>query len=253
LQHLVIELCDGFDGQLKNLQNLKLVAEKVIFQFELQILKMGKTCLISEDDDKNEASHLKKREELKKLKIEVSADLPESKKEVERLREENEQALKRDKELEKEFKKEFHIYEFYIETLTKLYKRRSIHEPAALEDDLNPFAEFLLSATNVVQPPLDMKSDMPDGLAIDVWNKFVTCRDEKVKSEHDIFEIGQKYTEAKSFYQAALEESEGIRMEIDKINGLIQEFGEYKFQSTFNIETLMDLKQGQVYNYVSSG
>lgn len=61
---------------------------------------------------------------LRNEKAKYMVDIPEAKKELERYREEYDQAVKKEKELEKNFKKDFHVYEQYYEILLKLFKFR---------------------------------------------------------------------------------------------------------------------------------
>jgi hypothetical protein len=52
-------------------------------------------------------------------------------KELEKYREEYDQAAKKDKEIERVFRKEFAVYDFFFEPLLKLFKKRDpVHAPS---------------------------------------------------------------------------------------------------------------------------
>ena len=250
LQTVITEICDNFDLQLGELHRIKASAEKIIYQMELRIIKMSQSCIISEDDLSKEQQLQLKLETLKQERTLCTNEIPEIKKELERCREDYESALKRDKELEKQFKKDFHMYEFYFEALTKLFKRRFPDEGDKKEKEdssLNPFVVTQAENLNDFDPPpLNPKSDMPDGIGIDVWNKLVDLRDKKIASESDVSASSRRFLEMQWLVQNILEESDKIRVEIDRITQSLEEFAEYKFESAYNVESLFELKQGQV-------
>jgi hypothetical protein len=64
---------------------------------------------------------------LKQEKTACITEIPEIKKDLEHCREDYEMAVKRDKEFEKQFKKEFHGNEFHYDALWRLFKRRDHH------------------------------------------------------------------------------------------------------------------------------
>ena len=77
---------------------------------------------------------MKRFESLRSEKAVYSAEIPESKvnyiwlifkKETDRYKEEYDQIVKKDKELEKLFRKEFGVFESHFDVLFKLYKLRN--------------------------------------------------------------------------------------------------------------------------------
>lgn len=177
---------------------------------------------------------------------------------MERCREEHDIAVKKDKELEKTFKKEFHVHEMYFESLSRLFKRRAGHTSAekeaattqasGQEEDLNPFAstekDFLsLDSTPVA---LSQATDMPDGLSQDLWNKLLEIRDKKISLEQDVYSTGRSLKETQSLVQSVLDESDTIKAEMEKTVSDLTQFIEYKFHNIYNLECLFEFKQGQV-------
>lgn len=175
---------------------------------------------------------------------------------MERCREEHDIAVKKDKELEKQFKKEFHVHEMYFEALNRLFKRRSQVSTekdggpgaAPTEEDLNPFSaaekEFVsLDSTPVT---LNQATDMPDGLSLDVWNKLVEIRDKKIALEQDVYSSGRSLKETQLLVQNALDDCDNIKSEMEKTMNDLNQFLEYKFRNIYDLECLFEFKQGQV-------
>lgn len=249
LQSLVAEICDIFDTQLQECQKLKASAENTILQMELKMIKMGHACIINEDDESKEQSKIENLAILKREREAYLAELPEIKKELELIREDYDGALKRDKEIEKQFKKDFTVYEGFFETLTKLFKKRAVSEweTVLTAENLNPF--YLIgkeSSGNELAIVLNPDIDMPEGLSIEGWTKLVEIRDKKIMSEIDLGLSARALKEMQSVLHSTASDSEAMRLEIERLVIELEEFEEYKFQSRYNIENLFEFKQGQV-------
>jgi hypothetical protein len=157
--------------------------------------------------------------------------------------------LKRDKDLEKQFKKEFHIHEFYFESLLKLFKKRTTNESVdaeSLEADLNPFSQFEKEHIEMNPVVLNQATEIPDGLGVEIWNKLVEVRDRKIKVEIELFNTNRNLKEVQTLIQNVLYESEVIRVETEHVMEAITQFLDYKYLNIYNVELLLDLKQGQV-------
>ena len=165
--------------------------------------------------------------------------------------------MKKDKELEKQFKKEFHVHEMYFEALNRLFKRRSQVSgenkdsgaaPAPAEDDLNPFATAEKEFVSLDSTPvsLNQATDMPDGLSLDIWNKLVEIRDKKILLELDVYTTGRSLKETQALVQNVLDESDMIKSEMEKTINDLNQFLEYKFKNVYDLECLFQFKQGQV-------
>ncbi|KAI8914669.1 WD40-repeat-containing domain protein [Gorgonomyces haynaldii] len=249
LQSVITEICEQFDTNLLEAFKVKINTDNQIYQIELKIAKMNQSLVTGEDDEERERELLQKQEKLKSEKQSYASEIPEIKKELERCREDYESAVKADKEIEKQFKKDFHVYEFYFDALTRLFKRR---HPEKMDkqgeiESLSPFdAEKQDALEEIVPPKLVAKQDMPEGIGIDVWNKLVEIRDRKIEAEIRLFTTSRRFQQLQNLVQNLLEDSERLRGEIDRVNSDLEEFAEYKFQSMYNVESLFQLKQGQV-------
>ena len=165
--------------------------------------------------------------------------------------------LKRDKEMERLFKKEFHSLESHYDELYKLFKRRTVDlDDAVIQTmnvELNPFADIeksLITLKNTPSPLNEMR-DLPQGLGSDVWNKLIDFRDKKIAIEQQVHITNKHFNEMQTLVQNVLEESDRIRIETEKTSNELSQFMEYKFQNAYNLEILLALKQGQVcYNFM---
>jgi cilia- and flagella-associated protein 43 len=157
--------------------------------------------------------------------------------------------LKKDKEIEKQFKKEFAGHEFHFDTLSKLFRKRKdgISEED-VESDLYPFVFTEKDQPRVeLNPvPLNQVTDFPDGLPLEVWNKLVEIRDKKIATEMEVYQSGRLFKEIHRLVQNVLEESDNIKSATQKAIDDLTSFVDHKFKSTYNIELLLGFKQGQV-------
>ena len=172
---------------------------------------------------------------------------------MERCREEYEIAVKKDKELEKQFKKEFHVHEMYFDALTRLFKKRSNQsnsdkENGTQEEELNPFAAVEKEIVSLDYAPvvLNQAVDIPDGLSLEVWSKLIEFRDKKLSLEHDVYVTGFNLKQMQNLVQNVMDESDFIKSEMEKTMNDLNQFLEYKFRNIYNLECLFQFKQGQV-------
>lgn len=248
LQSVNHELAYAFDLQLKELQKLKLQVENDIFQNELKIIKIGQVIINSEDDSKKEAIKIQKLQELKREKMQCSSEIPEIKKELEKCREDLDGSVKREKDIERQFKKDFAPYEFYIEPLTKLFKTRTAASAISQNstENLSPFANCTAPGEAEGIPLVLQKSDIPEGLPIEIWNNFCELRDRRIIAENESMIASRQFHDIQILVQTLLGASEVLRNEIDRFTTDIEDFSEYKFQNMYNVESFFKLKQGQI-------
>lgn len=263
LQSNVGEICDSFDMHLQECQKMKSFAENLIFHYELKVIKMGQACILGENDEAKEKALIDSLSNLKRDKDLFSAELPEIKKELDRTREDHEGAMKRDKEIEKQFKKgkykatlilEFCVHEFYFDELTKLFKRRAIEFTAAdvSEENLSLFCSNLKDSVECdIVAPLNPNTDIPEGISQEIWNKLVEIRDRKILAEQDVIVTGRYFKEMQNLLHSFTTDMEALRINIEKVTAELEEFEEYKFQARHNVEHLFELKQGQVKNQIA--
>lgn len=256
LQAGISELQDAFDQKLFEFFQFKLNIDSIIYQKELSMIKQTQAAITADNDDNLEARLLERIDKLKQDKIECTNEIPEIKKELERCREEHDIVVKKDKDLEKQFKKEFHVHEIYFESLNRLFKRRAgqaalekeKEASGAQEEDLNPFTSAEKDSLSVDAAPITLSqaTDMPDGLSLDVWAKLLEIRDKKILLEQDVYATGRSLKEMQALVQSVLDESDSIKAEMEKTMADLNQFIEYKFRNIYNLECLFEFKQGQV-------
>ncbi|KXS16756.1 hypothetical protein M427DRAFT_68803 [Gonapodya prolifera JEL478] len=253
LQTMISDTCAAFDEKMREFSLLRLATDEEIFKHELQALQLRRALANTENDNATEAGILARLETNKPARAAHGDEAQLIKKDLEKVREEYDQAMKRDKDIEKQFKKEFSSFEFYLEALTRLFKRRDIvNDPESARrqyEELNPFlgAEpILVGAQDVSIAPLNSDKDMPDGLPSDVWSKFVELRDRKIVSEAELRTASRKLAEHQALLDAANREGERLRVEGEQAAAVLTAFVERRFENTYNVETLLGLKQGQV-------
>jgi hypothetical protein len=110
---------------------------------------------------------------------------------LEHYREEYENAVKKDKDVERIFKKDFAVFDFHYETLSRIFKDRTLLNAKTTE--INPLDPFSDAANNknedeedVQLRPLSFESDCPEGFPKDSWSQFVDLRDRKINCEHEV-------------------------------------------------------------------
>ncbi|KAJ3048620.1 Cilia- and flagella-associated protein 43, partial [Rhizophlyctis rosea] len=252
LQSSIAEICDAFDAKLREFFNVKMATDRQVQQMELMIIKFGQATLYGEDDEARESSIHARLEELRSEKMTCMAEIPEIKKELEKCKEEYELALKRDKEVDRLFRKEFHSFDFYFDALLKLFKKRDgtteteTTQSSSPTTTQNPYLQSHVPSTDETPLPLNYQTDAPEGLGPDLWSKLVDLRDRKIVAEQDVRSSLARFNETQAMVQAVLEESERIRVETDRMTGDLNAFMEYRFLGTWDLEGIFTLKQGQV-------
>ncbi|RKO94661.1 hypothetical protein BDK51DRAFT_21951 [Blyttiomyces helicus] len=259
LQGLIIEICDGFDANLRDFFKFRLDTDQAIYQTELKIIKLCQSTLYSEDDELKEASILSRLEELRFERLNCLAEIPEIKKDVEQFKEENDQASRREKEIERQFRKEFHGYEAYFDTLLRLFKRRELVVDldtltATQDENLSPFAahDKTLSAPEDTPPPLSMEADCPEGLGGELWAKLVELRDRKIAAEQEERATRKRSEEIKELgegvevFQAPVvtDYSDAVllhRSVVEKLNESIIALGQAKVEA---LKEMKDYRKG---------
>ena len=81
---------------------------------------------------------------------------------------------------------------------------------------------------------------------MELWNKLVELRDKKIHAEKETKQAFARYQEMQGIVQQILQESEKVKNDADRMASDLNQFLEYKFHTTYNVESLFKLKQGQV-------
>ncbi|KAJ3171006.1 Cilia- and flagella-associated protein 43 [Geranomyces variabilis] len=155
----ISELCDAFDTTTlrAGLFNQKLATDTRIYTYELQLIKLNSALLYAEEDESKEAAINQALEECKSEKAMYAGEIPELKKELERVRDEHDNATRRDKDVDRAFKKEFGGpgLEAWWEACWRLYRRSGAGEEEdagkAAGVDQNPFTRHQAAMAHAAQ------------------------------------------------------------------------------------------------------
>ncbi|KAJ3343173.1 Cilia- and flagella-associated protein 43 [Gonapodya sp. JEL0774] len=253
LQSSISEACIAFDDKLREFSLQKLTNNEEIYKKELQVVHLQRAIILTEDDSTKEEVLLARIEKIKRDKAAQMEEAPMIKKDLDKAKEEHEQAIKRDKEIDKQFKKEFSSFEFYLESLSRLFKRRDAvndqENTRRQVEELNPFLALepiLVGPQDISVAPLNSDKDMPDGLPSDVWNKLVELRDRKIASESELRTAARKLSEIQSLLDCSTREADRLRTEADQAAADLSAFKEHRVEAMYDVEMLLGFKQGQV-------
>ncbi|KAJ3210579.1 Cilia- and flagella-associated protein 43 [Entophlyctis luteolus] len=259
LQTTIFDICDTFDGKLKEFLLKKMEADQDIYKHELKRIKLQQSILLAENDESKEWRIHKKLDELRMEKS-TAVEVPEIKKELDRARDEHEIASRRDKEIEKQFKKEFSTMDPMFDVYNKLFRKREILRASqTMEQAEEPFPGILqkeatsafgqseniarLTAADITAAILEAGGPEPSQDSI---NKLMDLRDRKIQSEIDVKISSAAYAEIQALSQKAADDNERNRRETEKVLSDLATFTEYRFHATYNQENLIELKHGQV-------
>ncbi|TPX62671.1 hypothetical protein PhCBS80983_g00304 [Powellomyces hirtus] len=166
----ISELCDTFDATTlrSGLFKQKLATDTTIYTYELQLIKLNSALVYAEEDESKEAVINQALEECKAEKAMYASEIPELKKDLERIRDEHEAAVKRDKEVDRSFKKEFGApgCEAWWEACWRLYRRSGAGEEEEGNKtagvDLNPFTHHPATHPGHQGPAAHLRDSRPD-------------------------------------------------------------------------------------------
>ncbi|KAI9094382.1 hypothetical protein DFS34DRAFT_665339 [Phlyctochytrium arcticum] len=149
----IFEICDQFDAVSlrQTLFENKLRTDNVIYQHELVLVKLLASILFASEDEAKEQAITARLEACKAEKMHYQAEIPEIKKDLERCKEEYEAAVRRDKEVERAFRKEFGAQgmDNWWEACWRLFKKRDTLDDLANGEggetggqDMNTYAPY---------------------------------------------------------------------------------------------------------------
>lgn len=178
--------------------------------------------------------------------------------EVERFRITYDTIVSEDKDLDKEFKKEFSdVPSHFVDELYKLFKRRPRIQKmrAQTTKNPNPFKDPTLSGSLAPESlgkllkaveDMDAPQNMPEGLNPFVWERFCLFRRTKIDKEHKVKVNALTLAEMQAFLQKRREEEKAAEEEITMISEELERL--HKVKNRFNVDVMVQvlLKQGQV-------
>ncbi|XP_031564143.1 cilia- and flagella-associated protein 43-like [Actinia tenebrosa] len=264
LQSSIAEATTAFDEKLSLLFQKKVKTEMVIYQEELKIFRLLVSILTEDELSTQEAELLRRMDEKKEKKSRVSSSQTEAKREVDDFREAYEILVMEDKALDKAFKREFGDQDLHtVEQLYKLFKRRprgqkqlrAVTDPQADVKTDSPFAPrpsssraHSAAAKHLAKAmeELDSIEHMPEGLELEVWQRFIETRRQKVESEQQVKAKALVLAEMNSYLQKRIDEDERVQHDMEHTYQELQRLREEKIKFLINLEVQLLLKQGQV-------
>jgi WD40 repeat protein len=245
-QEVIAQSLQAFDDKVMKLFQMKINAEKTVIQEELKILRLSVALLVEEEikvrEDELEGSLTNKKNE----KFKLSNMLMETKRKVDEYQEYYEQIMSEDKELERNFRKDFADCDPHTDVLFKLFRRRPRIQKLKLEgggggipltksdqpshDSLTHKPSGISGVGSVTGPvgeimsELDNPINMPDGLKLYQWERFVTARHHKVESERKLKEVAMNLAEMNSFLRRREKEDDRLQDGIQNAYMLLNKF-----------------------------
>lgn len=223
LESSVDELKAQFDAKLSKFQDDKNETDSKIYQLELRCFLLARRiyhyriCCQKFQDIESRI------ENMKTLKNSSVHDGPELKAMVEAQKEVHDQLIKKDKEIEKQFKKDFSRCGVPMEVIQKLFKYRTT-------ETFTPIPE----------------SEMPPMMAAHSWSALNSLRQKKMALELEIKQSAQKLDKLRSLYQNALNYSDGLKKESANLKKIHSELEQSMLICANTVDDLWTLKQGQV-------
>ncbi|XP_027862454.1 cilia- and flagella-associated protein 43 isoform X2 [Xiphophorus couchianus] len=257
LQESIKESTEKFDESLTKLFEKKLKFTAAIYQEELKISYLAESVHMVEAMNRQESELKLKLEQLLAQKVNIEKDLSGYKDTVEQFQFDYENILAEDKNLDKEFRKEFaDLPKFLTDQLYKQFKRRPrVQRLRAMSiDGSNLFKPIRLSTPApdglsqilAAMEELDAPDNMPKGLTLPVWERFCVVRNTKIEYEQKIKVKGLELAEMQAFLERRINEDNAAQEEIK------QHFEELRSLRNRRNKYLMDpviqvvLPQGQV-------
>ncbi|XP_023183598.1 cilia- and flagella-associated protein 43 isoform X1 [Xiphophorus maculatus] len=257
LQESIKESTEKFDESLTKLFEKKLKFTAAIYQEELKISYLAESVHMVEAMNRQESELKLKLEQLLAQKVNIEKDLSGYKDTVEQFQFDYENILAEDKNLDKEFRKEFaDLPKFLTDQLYKQFKRRPrVQRLRAMSiDGSNLFKPIRLSTPApdglsqilAAMEELDAPDNMPKGLTLPFWERFCVVRNTKIEYEQKIKVKGLELAEMQAFLERRINEDNAAQEEIK------QHFEELRSLRNRRNKYLMDpviqvvLPQGQV-------
>ncbi|TPX48272.1 hypothetical protein SeMB42_g03068 [Synchytrium endobioticum] len=247
LQAAIKDISMAFDDKLQEFGEERAKSEAQVLKYELGAIKLAQICAYADGGEARTSTILKRLDELRKEKTTVASEIPEIKKDLERCREDLEAAVRRDKEIERQFKREFAEH---VDVLIKMFKNRDLVK--LVEDDtqkssLSPFAtletstlvaDTPLAPLNTFHLPLQLDDNMLDGIS--------DLRERKYLAECEVKAAQKRFQDASALVQNVLDASDRLRCDVEHAEKALVQIAEEAFLAKYDLIHLIELKQGQV-------
>uniref|UniRef100_A0A3P9LZI2 Cilia- and flagella-associated protein 43 n=1 Tax=Oryzias latipes TaxID=8090 RepID=A0A3P9LZI2_ORYLA len=234
---------EGFDQSLCELLKKRVKCTIAIKQEELKIAYLVDSVLEDEAMRNRELELMSKREEMLAHKVETGEEVKTHQDEVQRFQEMYDSLVTEDKDLDKDFRKNFcNVPNNLVDQLYKLFKRRPrgqrVKTPSQTPDVLNQMLKAM--------DELDEPEKMPFGLNPSVWQRFCLVRRSKVESEQKVKMQALILAEMQAFLQKRRDEDNAFQEEINSLSEAIENLRRNRNCHLMDTTVQIILKQGQV-------
>ncbi|XP_043992494.1 cilia- and flagella-associated protein 43 [Gambusia affinis] len=257
LQEISKESTEKFDESLTKLFEKKLKFTAAIYQEELKISYLAESVHAVEAMSHQEYELKLQLEQLLAQKVNTEKDLGGYKDTVEQFQFDYENTVAEDKNLDKEFRKEFaDLPKFLTDQLYKQFKRRpriqKLKSPST--DSSNVFKPLRLSTPTpdglsqilAAMEEMDAPENMPKGLTLPAWERFCVVRKTKIEFEQKIKVKVMELAEMQAFLERRINEDnaaqEEIKQHFEDLRSLRNRRNQYLMNPTIQVV----LPQGQV-------
>ncbi|KAM6922521.1 cilia- and flagella-associated protein 43 [Lycodopsis pacificus] len=258
LQESKRDATERFDEALTKLFKKKLKCEMAIYQEELTITYLVYSVLV-EDGMRNRELELKlKLEKAFAYKAAIREEVKRREEELELFHESYDSAVAEDKVLDKEFRKEFpDVRSHAIDCLHKLFKCRPRVEKMRTQADnssslfkeqrlCGSLAPDALGKMLKAMDELDALENAPEGMKIQIWERFCLVRRTKVEIEQKVKVKALTLAEMNAFLQKRRDEDSAAQQEIKNLSDGLQSLHREKNRFLTDIMVQVLLKQDQV-------
>ncbi|XP_068577145.1 cilia- and flagella-associated protein 43 [Cebidichthys violaceus] len=249
---------ERFDETLTKLFEKKVKCEMAIYQEELKITYLVYSVLV-EDEMRNRELELKLRlDETLAYREEIREEVKRREEELELFHESYDSAVAEDKVLDKEFRKEFFdVQGHVVDRLYKLFKCRPRVQKMRTQADNNSnlFKERRLCSSLApdalgkmlkAMDELDALDNVPEGVKLQIWERFCLVRRTKVESEQKVKVKALTLAEMQAFLQKRRDEDSAAQQEIKNLSDGLESLHREKNRFLTDIMVQVLLKQGQV-------
>lgn len=256
LQSATKEATEKFDEMLTKLCDKKVKCEMAINQEELKIACLEYSLLVEEEMTNREVELKLKLEQVLTYKEDIGEEVIKCEEGVEKFRMDYDTIVTEDKDLDREFKKEFSdVPGHFVQELYKLFKRRPRVQkmrtqlnknPVLLKEPTASMAPESLGKLLKAVEEMDAPQNMPEGLNPFIWERFCLFRRSKIEKEHQVKMNALTLAEMQAFLQKRKDEERAATEEITVISEELERL--HKVKNNFMVDTMVQvlLKQSQV-------
>ncbi|TPX37666.1 hypothetical protein SmJEL517_g00573 [Synchytrium microbalum] len=252
LQATAKDMSIAFDDKLEEFGEERNKAESKVLKYELGAIKLAQICAYADGGEIRAATILRKLDDLRVEKATVSSEIPEIKRDLERCREDLESALRRDKDIERQFKREFAEFADHMETLLKLFKNRDVVQNDIANAAANSWSPYATLETDAPTDSADSElaplsvAGLQVQLDQTVLDYIADLRERKYVTECEVKAAQRRFHDASVIVQSILDASDRLRTDVENAEKALTMIAEEAFLAKYDLVHLIELKQGQV-------